>query len=324
MLLVIAALAGCVSAGPPALGHGTLYEAIGRESLVELVSLQLPDAARRRDVPLRVSFPRDGARLPVIVFSHGNYASKDDYGPITDYWSAHGYVVVAITHPDSTALGAVRGKPTPNALPERLQDVQLVLARLEEIAQRIPALAGRIDAERIAIAGHSFGGLVAQAFAGMELVSPDGGSPVAMRRDPRIRAAVVFSGVGPIPPFSTPAGFATIRTPLLVTVGTEDLAMPNVPGKTGYALRREPFDLAPPGDKYLLVLNGADHYLGGMVGRDDLPRSPRGPDYVRVFDEVTLAFLDAYLSGREAARRELTQLAKPGRDPQGLFEFYAR
>jgi pimeloyl-ACP methyl ester carboxylesterase len=232
-----------------------------------------------------------------------------------------------MTHLDSITMGAVRGKPTPDAFPERVQDVELVLAQLAEIERRIPALAGRLDTGRIAIAGHSFGGLLAQAFAGMAMTDPATGKPVPLRRDPRIRCAVVFSGVGPMPPASTAAGFASIDVPMLVSVGTEDLAMPNVPGKSGYALRREPFDLAPAGGRYLLVLNGADHYLGGMVGRDDLPKSPRGPGYVRVFDEVSLAFLDATLRDSAAAKRMLAQLPKRAKDAKAgdaLFDFASR
>ena len=72
------------------------------------------------------SLPLSSRTSPGFQLATSNYATT-----LTQV-ASHGYVVVAITHPDSTALGAVRGKPTPNALPERLQDVQLVLARLEE------------------------------------------------------------------------------------------------------------------------------------------------------------------------------------------------
>ena len=75
------------------------------------------------------------------------------------------------------------------------------------------------------------------------------------------------------------------------------MAAPALPS----AWRRQPWDLAAPGEKYLLTLDGADHYLGGMVGRDDLPRSANGPQYVAAFAEVSGRFLDGFLGGDTAA-----------------------
>ena len=59
-------------------------------------------------------------------------------------------------------------------------------------------------------------------------------------------------------------------------------------------------------------MDGADHYLGGMVGRDDLPKSPDGSAYVAAFDELSGLFLDAWLKDDARARIRLDALAIRG------------
>jgi len=287
---------------------------------VAVARFELEDASRPRTIPVRVAYPTGAGRaLPVVLFSHGAYSSRDDYAPVTDAWAARGYVVVSITHPDSVALGAVRGKPTPGAWAGRIADVRYLLAHLEDLGTRVPPLRGRIDTQRIALAGHSLGGMVAQAFGGMTGMNPETHQRYALR-DPRIRAIVVLSGVGPMPPATQVADFATLDAPLFVSVGTRDLAMPQIVAKGGLELRREPFELAPAGHKYLLVLSDADHYLGGMVGRDDLPKSPEGPKYVAAFDELSGLFLDAWLKRDPRARARLDALTVPP-DLAGVASF---
>nr|WP_237566649.1 hypothetical protein [Paenibacillus sp. EZ-K15] len=51
-----------------------------------------------------MSAPAAGSELPIIVFSHGFGWSLDGYGPLVDYWAAHGCVVIQPTHVDSRTL----------------------------------------------------------------------------------------------------------------------------------------------------------------------------------------------------------------------------
>lgn len=294
-LLATLGLVGC-AAGPDL--YGTEDPA-----RVEVQQLELRDAADRR-VPIRVAYPDRGTQLPIVLFSHGAYSSKDDYSPLLDAWAAHGYVVVAPTHPDSTKMGMKRGDPAAGRTqPQRLVDMKLIVDQWAEIEQRVPALKGRADPRRIAATGHSYGGWIAQTLGGATTADPATGATTTTGRDPRISVVVVFSGPGALPPVLRAEDFRALQLPALVTAGTDDLAMS--PGLTGYQFRRQPFDLASPGNKYLLTLRDADHYLGGTVGRDDLPKSPNGPAYVAEFNAVVLAFLDAYLKGDARARRYL-------------------
>ena len=204
---------------------------------VSVANFGLQDPSRPREIPVRVAFPSGTARaLPVVIFSHGAYSSKDDYVPVTDSWAARGYVVIAITHPDSVSLGAVRGKPTPGAWAGRTADVRFILDHLSAVEEAVPALRGRIDRTRIALAGHSLGGMVAQAFGGMTGMNVETSERYAFH-DSRIRAVVVLSGVGPLPPATSSEDFAGLTVPLFVSVGTNDLAMPQRVPKSGFDLR---------------------------------------------------------------------------------------
>ena len=53
-------------------------------------------------------------------------------------------------------------------------------------------------------------------------------------------------------------------------------------------------------------MNGADHYLGGIVGRDDLEINPRAREYLNLTNGLTTAFLAAYLKGQSGALSVLT------------------
>lgn len=262
----------------------------------------------QREVPLRVFHPRSGRRLPVVLFSHGAYSSGQDYDVLLRAWSAAGYVVLAPTHRDSTRLGVARGSSDPRFFAWRLDDMETIAARLPQIVERIPALASRLDAARMAAAGHSFGGLVAQTLGGATYKDLASDRTVS-RRLAAVRAVIVLSGAGVMEPLLRASDFSTLTLPTLVTVGSEDLAQ--APGLTGYAWRRQPFDLIPPGDKYLLTLAGADHYLGGAVGRDDLPRSPNASRYVEAVNGTVTRFLVRYLRAVSAAGAPLAAPREP-------------
>ncbi len=50
-----------------------------------------------------------------------------------------------------------------------------------------------------------------------------------------------------------------------------------------------------------MTLDGADHYLGGSVGRDDLARAPHASQFLAALSIVSGTFLDAYLLDRSSA-----------------------
>ncbi len=65
--------------------------------------LVLQDAARNKEIPLRVYYPDGPGPFPVIIFSHGALASKDCYSELGKYWASFGYVSIHPSHNDSVA-----------------------------------------------------------------------------------------------------------------------------------------------------------------------------------------------------------------------------
>lgn len=289
------ALAACQSLPPDA----------GRAPQRVDIKLPLDDG---RSLPLRVWMPSGGRKLPVVLFSHGAYSSGEDYDPLLRAWAGAGFVVLAPTHRDSTRLGTQRGTQEPRWFGWRLDDMHEVAGRLDAIVAAVPALRGRIDPTRLAATGHSFGGLVAQTLGGATYRDLASNHTVS-RPLARVRGVIIFSGAGAMAPLLGAPDFAALQLPTLVTVGSEDLAQ--APGLTGYQWRRQPYDLIAPGNKFLLTLEGADHYLGGAVGRDDLARSPQADRYVAAFNAASIAFLRTYVTGDAAARTGFERNTEP-------------
>ncbi len=76
------------------------HEPVVHETLV------LNDAKRKKDLQVRITYPKEKGRYPVLVHSHGMYGSKDAYDPLVRHWVSHGYVCLQPSHSESLSLGA--------------------------------------------------------------------------------------------------------------------------------------------------------------------------------------------------------------------------
>ena len=299
-LYALAVLVGLSSSLSASDGNASKGPSNHGESLIEQQGML---TVADREQPYALIAPTSGERLPIVLFSHGAYSSKDLYLDILRPWAQAGFIVIAPTHADSVSLGTVRGGQNPSFYAWRVADLQAIIDQLPRLLTAA-RLMERADPTRIAATGHSFGGWVAQTRAGATSNDPTGGT-VAIN-EPRIKMAILHSAAGVMPGLLTNENFNAMKVPVLVTVGTDDLAQ--MPGLSGYEWRREPFDLLGSRERWLLVQEGADHYLGGRVGRDDLPRSPNAEDYLQDFLWLSTLALRAWLAEDRDAQETLAAL----------------
>jgi predicted dienelactone hydrolase len=268
------------------------------------LDLAVHDAARARDVPVRVYLPADARPAPVVLFSPGLGGSRKGYAYLGEHWSARGYAVVVLQHPGSDdavwrdapagqGMSAMRQAASVGNFVERADDVRAVL---DELARWSAAaghpLAGRLDLRRVGMSGHSFGAVTTQAVSGQSYARRG-----TAFTDARITAAIAMSP-------STPrrgdaaAAFASVRIPWMLMTGTRDVAPI---GDIDVASRLAVFPALPPGGKYELVLDGAEH---SAFGDRALPedQAPRDPNHHRAILALGTAFWDAHLRGDAAAR----------------------
>ncbi|MFF0525354.1 alpha/beta hydrolase family protein [Actinomadura nitritigenes] len=281
---------------------------------------------RREDLRVRVSAPATGDALPIIVFSHGFGSSLEGYGPLTDYWAARGFVVIQPTHLDSRTVALPEDDPrTPRIWRFRVEDLKRVLDHLDVLEAAVPGLAGRLDRDRVAAAGHSFGGQTAGNLLGLRVLDPVTGEGEDLS-DPRVKAGVLLATAGrggadltPFAaehyPFMNPT-FAHMTTPALVVMGERDDLPLTVRGPDWTA---DPYHLSP-GGKSLLTVYGAEHSLGGIPGYEARETTDEDPERLGLVQRLTLAYLRHALgiddSGWTAACRELLE----DDDPLGRVE----
>ncbi|MFO0826175.1 MAG: hypothetical protein U0792_24170 [Gemmataceae bacterium] len=266
----------------------------------------LKDKTRDRDIPIRVFLPSEKQAAPVVLFSHGLGGSREMGAYLGKHWSARGYVAVFLQHPGSDT-SVWKGKAVKDILPEmkkaasaenfllRVKDVPAVLDQLE-VWNKAEGheLKGRMDLAHIGMSGHSFGAVTTQAVSGQTF--PAGKSAT----DPRIKAAIAFSPS--IPKVGDPKKFfGDVKIPWLLMTGTNDTSIIN---DTTVKDRLAVYPALPPGGKYELVLDKAEH--SAFTDRP-LPgeKGTRNPNHHKAILAISTAFWDAYLKDDSAAKKWL-------------------
>ena len=300
---MLSIIVGLVIGQAPAAPQLAYKTAAGPHEVL-IKSMQLPFPALDKDLPLRIAFPEDGGPFPVIVFSHGNGSSKDHYSAYADHWASHGYVVIQPTHMDSTSLGgSMRNMNYAKMMAisdSRRRDMRFIVDSLTQLEQQIPGLAGKIDPERLVAAGHSMGGATALRLAGLVFIDPQDDSETDYR-DERFDALLLVSDPGNNR-LMPDAPWKAVAIPTFIATGTNDYGgMPKKPGQSVEKDVRFPQDwVMPDTANHYLFVDGMDHYLGGLICKENVP-GPKDYDALQIVDAVSTAFLDAYMKEDEAA-----------------------
>lgn len=279
-----------------------LYAALpGPHRVASAHDLILPAAGALAALPINLYYPAEGEGFPLLLFSHGNWSDKDSYDRIIHHWVSHGYAVIAPNHRD--CCGAVRGIFNSlrygelGLIEARIDELTRLLNELASIEQLHPDFAGKADPSRLALTGHSFGAFSAQQFGGATALNPDTQQHLS-HLDPAVDAIVALSPPGPMFDAITADSWLALATPMLVTTGTWDIQPSFWPD---WRMHLMSWETAIPGDKYALVTEGADHYLGNLICRLQREAQPQD-DALRIMQIATTAFLDAYLKQDRAAR----------------------
>lgn len=190
------------------------------------------------------------ALLPVVVFSHCHACVRFDVAEVSERLASHGIVVAAPDHLDNTFWDETPAPVGAAFLEVRVSDVRSVLDRLlDPSAAEMPDdLRGRIDPDRAAVMGHSFGAATT--------------GPVVLEDD-RFVAALAIAA-----PISILAGLdpADIEVPFLFLLAEQD----NSIGAAGNIVIRNDFR-AMTTPSYLVEVPGAGHWsftdIAGLGGQ---------------------------------------------------------
>ena len=281
--------------------------------VISVAPLTVPSPGRVLPLEVRVSAPAEGSDLPIILLSHGHgpstwIPSLYGYGPLAHFWASQGFVVIQPTHLSSRLYGLGAEVPgAPLFWRSRAEDMSAIIDALTGIEASVPTLGGRLDRERIAVAGHSMGGHTAELLLGMTLIDPETGK-TANLRDPRITAGLLLAAPGlggaSLTPtaasyaFFTTPDFSGMSTPTLVVAGDEDHS-PHLTVR-GAAWHTDPYHEAP-GPKSLFTVSGGKHGLGGIAGYDALETDDADHDRLASVQRMTAAYLRSALTPGETA-----------------------
>ena len=275
---------------------------------ISVANFEWQDAARNRAVPVRLYLPdvtaTGPAPVPLIVFSHGLGGSRNGYQYLGRFWASQGYASLHVQHigsDNSLWLGNPFGLTM--RLTSAAQDSE-AMARAKDVSFALtellgmPNMAGRLDANRIVAAGHSYGANTTMLLSGALVPGKGENGQALSLRDPRIKAAMILSA----PPFygyGNPAAIlGSIALPTLhITATGDDI---NIPGYgSGVDDRVNVFNAMGDVRKTLVVFTGGSHSI--FTDRSNTGGAELNPKVKAATQALSLAFLKQTLGGEANA-----------------------
>lgn len=212
--------------------------------------------ADSRTLESNIWYPENSKKQhPLIIFSHGIGSNKDATPALQEYLTTHGYVVIAPNFPLNYTFAP--GGPLAFDVINHPGDVSFLISQAIELSQSKDSfLLGKVDPEKIGLAGISLGGLTST----LASFHPDSA-------DQRVKAVVSIAGPTS---FFTSAFYQNNPIPLLMIAGGGDRLV-------DYEQNAAPIPDIYPGTG-LLTLEGGSH-TGFADGLDYL-RWTGNPDKV--------------------------------------------
>ena len=369
--LAALAVAACASDQPkkPEAETASLKE--GALSPVGVIpTTLLHDAQRNKDVDVAIEYPTRGGPFPVIIVSHGYGSSNRAYESLVANWTGHGYVVIRPAHADAGALRETARAMAASAPPEerqnrrgrrsnenasqppvfrptadeeiwdkqrepqwrdRARDISLIIDSLPGLEDKFPELKGKMDHNKIGLAGHAYGAFTALLVAGARV-----GNPPLQLGDSRVTAVLAMSPEGVSANRGlTAESFRDVKVPVMFMTGSRDVGATETETPQW---RKTAFENSPAGDKYFVLIEGARHStftgmapttfettgtppmmiptgrVDPMTGREIYVQEQQRTDsnYVperSLFDRIRtigLTFFDAYLKNETKAKERLS------------------
>jgi dienelactone hydrolase len=251
----------------------------------QLLAVPLPDVKTNSclDAPMT-----DGLH-PVVVFTHGYTGTFTDYTFLYEDLASRGYVVVSVDHtyeatavefPDGRLATSVLGSYLANnwrvddetlqfVVSVRLDDLRFVLNQLQRINNEASGpFDGKLDMSRVALAGHSLGGLT---------------TLLGVRADSRFRAGILLD-----PYLSEDVSNPTLTSVLLLAAGRTEWS------ENELSLWN---DLQGP--RFAVNFRGAEHVMPSdavWLAKGAIQTGDMGPDKtIAAIRNYIAAFLDANL-----------------------------
>lgn len=261
--------------------------------VISVSPVVLSSPGRRVELEVRVSAPETGTQLPVIVFAHGYGNSLDGYAPLVNYWAANGFVVVQPSFLDAKRIGISQDDPVTHEIWRiRVADMKQVLDQLDVAVDAVPGLRERVDINKIAVVGHSFGAHTTGLLTGAKMAGSEEDFS-----DSRIQFSVLICAAGKggadLSPFAAEhlpylnPDYTTMKTKTLVVAGDKDISPLTVRGPEWFY---DAFYLSPGADQ-LATLLGGEHLLGGISGYLVTETTDENPARVAAVQRLTWAYL---------------------------------